>query len=63
MQSIKQGGIKYHFFSLPYDSTLDWAPVFGTIGEHFNHYANGLYIYIYNVVHSSFQAFKIAVDS
>ena len=30
MLSVKQGGIKYHFLSLWYDST---------IGEHSNHYA------------------------
>ena len=26
MLSIKQGGIKYHFLSLWYDSTWDWTP-------------------------------------
>ena len=26
--SAKQGGIKYHFLSLWYDSTWDWTPVF-----------------------------------
>ena len=25
--SVKQGGIKYHFLNLWYDSTLDWTPV------------------------------------
>ena len=34
MQSVKQGGIKYHFFSLWYDSTWDWTPVSLAIGEH-----------------------------
>ena len=29
-----QGGIKYHFFSLQYDSTWDWTPVSRAIGEH-----------------------------
>ena len=28
MLSIKQGGIKYHFLSLWYDSTWDWTPGF-----------------------------------
>ena len=34
MLSVKQGGIKYHFLSLGYDSTWDWIPVSQTIGEH-----------------------------
>ena len=34
MLSVKQGGIKYHFLSLWYDSTWDWTPVSQTIGEH-----------------------------
>ena len=33
MLSAKQDGIKYHFFSLWYDSTWDWTPVSRTIGE------------------------------
>ena len=41
MLSVKQGGIKYHFFSLWYDSTWDRTPVFQTIGEHSITYANG----------------------
>ena len=41
MLSVKQGGIKYHFLSLWYDSTWVWTPVSQTIGEHFNHNANG----------------------
>ena len=32
--STKQGGIKYHFFSLWYDSIWDWTLVSRTIGEH-----------------------------
>ena len=35
MQSAKQGGIKYHFLSLWYNSTMDWTPVSRIIGEHF----------------------------
>ena len=34
MLSVKQGGIKYHFLSLWYDSTWDWTPVSRTIDEH-----------------------------
>ena len=41
MLSVKQGGIKHHFFSLWYDSTKDLTPVFRTLGEHFNHKDNG----------------------
>ena len=40
MLSVKQGGIKYHFLSLWYDSTLDWTPVIWAIGEHSTHEAN-----------------------
>ena len=37
MQSVKQGGIKYHFFSLWYDLTWDWNPSFlGPIGEYYS---------------------------
>ena len=32
--SVKQGGIKYHFLSLWYDSTWDWTQVSRAIGEH-----------------------------
>ena len=32
--SVKQGGIKYHFYSLWYDATWDWTQVSRTIGEH-----------------------------
>ena len=35
-----QGGIKYHFFSLWYDSTWDWTSVSQTVGEHSTHLAN-----------------------
>ena len=34
MLSVKQGGIKYHFLSLWYDSTWDWTLVSQAIGEH-----------------------------
>ena len=34
MLSVKQGRIKYHFFSLSYDLTWDWTPVSQIIGEH-----------------------------
>ena len=36
MLSVKQGGIKYHFLSLWYDSTCDWTQVSRAIGEHSN---------------------------
>ena len=36
MLSVKQGGIKYHFLSLWYDSTWDWTQVSRAIGEHSN---------------------------
>ena len=36
MLSVKQGGIKYHFLSLWYDSTWDWTQVSRPIGEHSN---------------------------
>ena len=31
--SVKQGGIKYHFLSLWYDSAWDWLPVSRTIDD------------------------------
>ena len=44
MLSIKQGGVKYYFLSLWYDSIWDWTPVSQPIGEHFNRYANDIYM-------------------
>ena len=35
--SVQQGGIKFHFLSLWYDSTSDWTPVSQTIGENFTY--------------------------
>ena len=43
MLSVKQGGIKYHFLSLWYDSTWDWTQVSRAIGEDSNHHANVRY--------------------
>ena len=40
MLSVKQGGIKYHFKSLWYDSTGDWTQVSRAIGEHSTHLDN-----------------------
>ena len=40
MMSVKQGGIKYHFLSLWYDSTGDWTTIFLTIGEDSTHLVN-----------------------
>ena len=37
--SIKQGGIKYHFLSLWYNSTWDWTPVSRTIDKHSSQWA------------------------
>ena len=34
MLSVKQGGIKYYFLNLLYDSTCDWTSVSRTVGEH-----------------------------
>ena len=34
MLSVQQGGIKYRFLSLSYDTTRDWIPVSRAIGEH-----------------------------
>ena len=54
MLNVKQGGIKYHFLSLWYDSTWDWTPVYQIISEHSNNYASGpvyVYIYIYIYCH------------
>ena len=46
MLRVKQGGIKYHFLNLWYDSTWDWTQVAQTIGKHSNHYTNGLGLYV-----------------
>ena len=35
MLSVKQGGIKYHFLNLWYDSTWDWNLVYQAIGKHY----------------------------
>ena len=40
MLSVKQGGTKYHFFSLYYDFTWDWTQVSCTISEHSIHDTN-----------------------
>ena len=41
--SVKQGGIKYHFLNLCYDSTWDWTPLSQAIGKH----SMSIYLYIY----------------
>ena len=43
MLSVKQGGIKYHFFSVWYESTWDWTDVSRAISEHSNHHDNVRY--------------------
>ena len=40
MLSVKQEGIKYHFWNLWCDLTWDSTPVYQAIGEHSNHKAN-----------------------
>ena len=42
MLSVKQGGIKYHFLSLWYDSIWDWTQVSEAISELSNHHTNVL---------------------
>ena len=42
MLNVIQGGIKYHFLSIWYDLTWDWTQVSRAIGEHSNHYVNGV---------------------
>ena len=44
MLSVKQGGIKYHFLSLWYDSIWDWTLDSRTVGEHSNHSANTTFL-------------------
>ena len=55
MLSVKQGGIKYHFESLWFDSTRDWTQVFRTIGEHSNHYANAQF----DMIHTETKEFGL----
>ena len=64
MLSVKQGSIKYNFWSLWYDATWDWNPVSRTIGEHSTIWGSvaldysrqldflylSIYIYIYNAI-------------
>ena len=38
--AVEQGGIKYHFLSLLYDSTWDWTPVSRAIVEYYTQLAN-----------------------
>ena len=38
-----QGGVKYHFLSLWYDSTWDWTQVSQAISKHSKHHANVWY--------------------
>ena len=48
MLSVKQGGIKYYFLSLRYDSTWDWTLISQSFGEHSNQYVSGLVIYAWS---------------
>ena len=58
--SVLQGGIKYHFWSLWYDSTCDWNQVSRTIGEHSTHLANTLESIYMCMLYSSI--FKYIID-
>ena len=49
MLSVKQGGIKYHFLSLWYDSIRDWTSVSQIIGKHSNHYTNIIFFLSHRV--------------
>ena len=40
MLSVKQGGIKYHFWVFRYDSTCDWTQVSRAIDECTDHQVN-----------------------
>ena len=51
MLNVKQGGIKYHFQNLWYDSTWDWTQVAQIIGEHSNHHANVWYGIYSNLIY------------
>ena len=62
MLSVKQGGIKYQFLSLWYESTWDWTQVSWAIGEHSNRLANYsliLFIHIYQPLHSGRIWYKV----
>ena len=47
--SVKQGGIKYHFWSLWYDVTWNWTQVSQAIGEQSTHLANEPVFVIYTI--------------
>ena len=49
MLSVKQGGIKYHFLSLWYDSTRSPGPLANTLTPRPMSGSIYIYIYIYNV--------------
>ena len=56
MLSVKQGGIKYHFLSLWYDSTWDWTQVSRAISEHCQVHSNlWIYIYIYIYINKMYK--------
>ena len=59
MLSVKQGGIKYHFLSLWYDSIWDWTQASRAIGKHFNYYANVQFPYAeLNGLHGNVYMYK-----
>ena len=49
MLSVNQGGIKYYFFSIWYDSTWDWTTVSRNIREHSTDEANNSVLHKYAV--------------
>ena len=60
MLSVKQGGVKYHFLSLWYDSTWDWTQVSQAIGKYSYHYANVRKVKLATVVEGDQKApFKV----
>ena len=49
MLSVKQGSIKYHFWSLWYDLTRDWTHVSRAIGEHSKDFFFFLFLDFYDI--------------
>ena len=54
MLSVKQGGIKYNFLSLWYDSTWDWTQVSQAIGE-LSKLQEGIFLILYLKKYTVFQ--------
>ena len=60
MLSVKQGGIKYHFLSLWYDSTYDWTQVSRAIGEHSYHHVN-VWSQIFDIIYLCAKKFEAII--